>query len=258
IAHSLSPVLHRAAYAALGLDWTYDAIDCGVDELAGVLGSRSDWAGLSCTMPLKRAALEIADEVDATAATVGAANTLLPLDGGRGWRATNTDVLGIVASVREAGGNPETVTVLGAGGTAQAAVVACAQLDVARCAVLVRDPARTTELLDAAARAGVRVDIGVLSVDAAALGADLVASTLPAGAADVIAAHAWRAGQVVLDVVYEPDPTVLGAAARAAGAVVVSGASVLLHQAAAQVELMTGRPAPIEAMRAALSSARAG
>ena len=98
IEHSLSPVLHRAAYAALGLDWAYEAIDCGVAELATVLADRADWAGFSCTMPLKRAALDLADEVRPLAALVGAANTLLPGAGG-GWVADNTDVAGIVAAL---------------------------------------------------------------------------------------------------------------------------------------------------------------
>ena len=84
IAHSLSPVLHRAAYAELGLDWTYTAIDCGVDELPGVLAERADWAGFSCTMPLKRALLTIADEIRPVARAVRAANTLLPRPDG-GW-----------------------------------------------------------------------------------------------------------------------------------------------------------------------------
>ena len=93
-------MLHRAAYAALGLDWSYEAVDCGTAELPDVLARRADWAGFSCTMPLKRAVLEVADEVRPRAAAVGAGNTLLPRPGG-GWIADNTDVAGIVATVRE-------------------------------------------------------------------------------------------------------------------------------------------------------------
>ncbi|MDQ6851703.1 MAG: shikimate dehydrogenase, partial [Actinomycetota bacterium] len=141
IAHSLSPVLHRAAYAALGLSWTYQAIDCGVAELADALAERADWAGFSCTMPLKRALLDVAIEVRPLAAAVGAANTLLPLVGG-GWIAENTDVIGIVRTVREAAITAGSVTILGAGGTAQAAVAALPQLGVTTCEVLVRNVAR--------------------------------------------------------------------------------------------------------------------
>src|SRR4051812_41468849 len=96
IAHSLSPVLHRAAYAALGLDWTYEPIDCGVAELPAVLADRADWAGFSATMPLKHALLDIAAETRPTAELVGAANTLLA--GPDGWIADNTDVRGVLGA----------------------------------------------------------------------------------------------------------------------------------------------------------------
>jgi shikimate-5-dehydrogenase len=248
ISHSLSPVLHRAAYQALGLDWTFDAIDVGPDELAELVRSRGpDWVGFACTMPLKRAVLAVADVVAPRAAAVGAANTLLHRPEG-GWSADNTDVAGIVAALHEAGVAPRTASVLGAGGTAQAAVVALAALGLPRCTVLVRDVARTADLVQTAARAGIEVDVGSLG-DAVG---DLVISTLPAGAADSLAARPWRPGQALLDVVYAPWPTRLARAVANAGGVVVSGALMLLHQAAAQVELMTGRPAPVQAMRAAL------
>lgn len=255
IAHSLSPVLHRAAYAALGLHWSYDAIECDEAALPDVLAGRADWAGFSCTMPLKRAALQIADQVSDLAAAVGAANTLLPLGNGR-WRADNTDVHGIVAALAENAVVPATVTVLGAGGTAQAAVAALGQAGPPECTVLVRDPSRTTDVLATAAAAGVEVDVAPLVPDAPALDADLVISTLPAGAADALAGRGWAFGQVLLDVVYDPWPTTVASAAKAAGATVISGALMLLHQAAEQVRLMTGMKPPVEAMRTALREAR--
>jgi shikimate dehydrogenase len=255
VAHSLSPVLHRAAYAALGLKWRYDAIECNDVLLPTVLAERGDWVGFSCTMPLKRAVLAVADEVRPLAAAVGAGNTLLPRPGG-GWIADNTDVAGIVCTLRSGGVEPSSVTVLGAGGTAQAAIGALAALGIARCSVLVRDGRRAGELRSAADRLGVVVTLASLDVTAAELAADLVVSTLPGRAGDSIAATRWRPDQTLLDVVYDPWPTVLAAAAQASGARVLSGASMLLHQAAAQVELMTGHPAPLEAMRAALRAAR--
>ncbi len=251
IAHSLSPLLHTAAYEALGLKWRYEAIDCGVDELLPVLRERRDWAGFSCTMPLKHAVLDIADEVRPIAAAVGAANTLLPRAGG-GWIADNTDVAGIVATVREAEVAPGSVTVLGAGGTAQALLGALSELGRPRCTALVRDRSRAARLESTARAMGVELLVADLVPDAAALRADLVVSTLPGSSADALAGAPWHAGQAVLDVVYEPWPTVLATAAESAGAAVLSGARMLLHQAAAQVELMTGRPAPVQAMDAAL------
>ena len=254
IAHSLSPVLHRAAYAELGLDWTYTAIDCGVDELGAVLAERTDWAGFSCTMPLKRVVLAAADEVRPVARAVGAANTVLPRPGG-GWIADNTDVAGMVAALAENVVHPRTMTILGAGGTAQAAVAAAAVIGVQECSVLVRDVSRTRELRATAEAMGIRLQFAELNPQARTLDADLVVSTVPRGAADPLAGHGWRPEQTVFDVVYDPWPTPLAGGASARGAKVLSGALMLLHQAAAQVELMTGQEAPVPAMRAALHAA---
>lgn len=252
VAHSLSPVLHTAAYRALGLEgWSYARHECDEAALpAFVAGLDATWAGLSLTMPLKRVALEVADEVSPTAAAIGAANTLV-LTGGR-WIAENTDVLGIVAALGEVGGR---AVVLGAGGTARAALAALRDLGVDDVTVLVRDPARAGGLREAAERLGVSPQIDDALVDpgraAAALEkADIVVSTLPGTAADALSGTG--PGAVVLDVGYAPWPTPFAAAAQAGGARVVSGLEMLLHQAVAQVELMTGRPGPLEAMRAAL------
>lgn len=244
-------MLHTAAYEALGLNWQYDALDCGVDELPAVLAERADWAGFSCTMPLKHAVLELADEVRPVAAAVGAGNTLLPRTGG-GWIADNTDVAGVVATVRESAVAVGSVTVLGAGGTAQAVLGALVELGVARCTTLVRDRSRAERLAATARALGIDLVIADLDVDAVALRADLVVSTLPGRAADGLAGAQWRSDQAVLDVVYADWPTRLAEAVQRAGATALSGARMLLHQAAAQVELMTGRPAPTEAMDAAL------
>ena len=252
VAHSLSPALHTAAYRALGLEgWTYDRHECDEAALpAFVAGLDAEWAGLSLTMPLKRVALEVADEVSPTAAAIGAANTLV-LTGGRRF-AENTDVLGIVAALGQVGGR---AVVLGAGGTAQAALAALRDLGVDDVTVLVRNPARAGELRATAERLGVSPVVDDALLDpvrtAAALEkADVVISTLPGSAADALSGTG--PGAVVLDVVYAPWPTPFAATAQAGGARVVSGLEMLLHQAVAQVELMTGRPGPVEAMRAAL------
>jgi shikimate dehydrogenase len=253
VGHSLSPPLHLAAYAALGLDgWSYERIECREDALAALLdGLGPEWVGLSLTMPLKRVALDLAAEVSPLAAAVGAANTLL-LDGGA-RRAENTDVAGITAALREAGvAAVESAVVLGAGGTAQAALAALRELGATAPTVLVRDPGRTGELQDAAERLGVRPVVSAGLFDGSLPAADVVVSTLPAGAADPLAVRPWRSRPVVLDAVYAGWPTPLAASAAATGCAVVSGLELLLHQAAEQVRLMTGRPAPVAAMRAAL------
>jgi shikimate dehydrogenase len=246
IAHSLSPSLHRAAYAALGLDWRYDAVDVGEPELPGFLDALgSEWAGLSLTMPLKTAVLPLLDEVSDLARDVAAANTVLLRDGGR--HGDNTDVPGIVAALAERGiTTVSRAVVLGSGATARSALAALAVLGCRTPVLVVRSsPDRT---LEAAERLGVVPNVVPWS-PAVLDGCDLLVSTLPAGAADHLAPHV-AAVPAVLDVVYDPWPTPLAARCRG---VVVSGAAMLLHQAAEQVRLMTGRPAPLDAMRQALA-----
>jgi shikimate-5-dehydrogenase len=254
IAHSLSPALHRAAYAGLGLDdWTYEAVECDEAALAAFVTSRGpDWAGLSLTMPLKRTVLPLLDHTDPLAVIAGGANTVVFRPDGRyGY---NTDVQGIVDALTEAGAAaPGSVTIIGAGATACSALAALAELGAPAADVVVRDPSRAADLLAAAERLHVAVRLLPLTAltDAAP---GLVISTVPAGAADGYAERiraTGRAPAAVLDVVYDPWPTSLAEAATAAGAVVANGFAMLLHQAAAQVELMTGKPAPLEAMRAA-------
>ena len=245
IAHSLSPRLHRAAYAALGLDWTYDAVDCGAAELPGFLdGLGPEWAGLSLTMPLKQAVLPLLDEVSDLARDVAAANTVVLCDGRRYGH--NTDVAGIVEALREAEVGPVSrAVVLGGGATARSALAALTVLGCSEPVLVVRSS--PDETLAAASRLGVRPTVVAWSPEVLA-GCDLLVSTLPAGAADRFAAHAADV-PALLDVVYDPWPTPLASACRG---IVVSGAAMLLHQAAAQVQLMTGRKPPVEAMRSAL------
>jgi len=178
----------------------------------------------------------------------GAANTVL-LRGGR--HGENTDVAGMVAALVEVGvGQPARAVVLGAGATAASAVVALSELGVGEVRVLARSPAKAAPLLELAERLVLPLTVDLLDL-AAGLQADVVISTAPAGAA--LPLHVGRHPPVLLDVVYAPWPTPLAAAHLAAGATVVPGSSMLLHQAAAQVELMTGRAAPLEAMREALT-----
>ncbi len=256
IEHSLSPVLHTAAYAELGLSgWDYGRYAVDEAGLPGfVAGLGPEWVGLSLTMPLKRVALEVADEVTPDTAAIGAANTLVRREAG--WLATNTDVVGIEQALRAVGVTAvERAVVVGAGGTAQAALAALRGLGETAPTVLVRDPARAGALRDTAERLGVtpRIVGGFPSTPLPP--ADVVISTVPAGAADVLADVAWDPATVLLDVIYAPWPTAPAAAAAAAGCRVAGGLEVLLHQAVGQVELMTGRPGPTEAMAAALAAA---
>ncbi|WP_422774457.1 shikimate dehydrogenase [Plantactinospora sp. WMMC1484] len=261
IAHSLSPVIHNAGYAAAGLTgWSYTAIECAEAELADlVAGLGPEWAGLSLTMPLKEAALAVAGEVSPVAAATGAANTLVRRPDGS-WAADNTDVPGMVDVLVEAGvpAGAE-VLLLGAGGTARAALAAAAQLGVRRVACRVRRHAAGAELARLADTLGLRFEIVDWAAPDASEGADLVVSTVPKGAADgfAAAARSWRPETVFFDVVYDPWPTPLAEAAVAAGCRIVSGLDLLLAQAVGQFTQFTGVPAPVPQMRAALVAARA-
>lgn len=250
IAHSLSPTLHRAGYAAAGLDWSYDPARVGADGLPEFLASLDDsWRGLSLTMPLKRTALELAVEVTARARLAGAANTLV-LEGGRVVLADNTDLPGAAAAIRERYDGPVTAgTVLGGGATAASTGLALCDLGATEVTLLARSPERAVEAAEAVARhpSGPRVEVGTLN-DGAVRG-EVVVSTIPADAqnADLVARCA-RA-PVVFEVVYDPWPTPLAAAVGER--VLVGGLDLLVHQAALQFELFTGVPAPLAAMRAA-------
>ena len=264
VAHSLSPVLHDAAYRALRLDsWRYCAHEVKEALLADfVRGLGPEWAGLSLTMPLKEVGLTVADQVSPLARDVGATNTLVRLPEG-GWGAYNTDVHGVVEALRSAGVTavPEAL-VLGSGAPARSVLAALGRLGAGQVTFAVRGEARPATL-EHARRLGVSTQVRPLGeVATLASGVPLVVSTLPAGAADEVAGavaagsgqppgNAAGGGPVLFDVVYAGWPTPLARAFTDRGLVVVSGFEMLLHQAAAQVELMTGLEPPVEAMRAA-------
>jgi len=262
IAHSLSPVIHNAGYAAAGLTgWSYTAIECAEAELPDrVAGLGPEWAGLSLTMPLKEAALGVAAEVSPVAVAVGAANTLVRRPDGS-WSADNTDVSGMVDVLTGAGVAPGAeVVVLGAGGTARAVLAAAVRLRSSRVTFRVRRRAAGEELARLAQALGVRCEIRDWADRGDPGDADVVISTVPRGAADGLAgaARSWRPETVVFDVVYDPWPTPLAAGAVAAGCRIVPGLDLLLAQAVGQFEQFTGVTAPVPAMRAALRAARDG
>jgi shikimate dehydrogenase len=268
VRHSLSPVLHRAAYDALGLaDWRYEALDVTSEGLPDVLGALDDsWAGLSLTMPLKHAVMPLLDHVEPLAEVVGAVNTVLVqhAPGRPVLVGANTDVHGLVAALRErlvAGPGPLSAAVIGAGATAASTLAALGQLGCTTPTVHLRSIGRAGSLIRAAHRMGVEPRYAGLAEAADVVErADVVVSTVPAHAADGLAAElaGRRVHGVLLDVVNDPRPTALSTAWEAAGGASVGGERMLLHQAAEQVRLMTGRVAPLEAMDRALEERLAG
>lgn len=255
ITHSKSPQLHLAAYRALGLDWTYERIECTAAQLPGLVdGLGPEWAGLSVTMPGKEAALAYAQVRTERAVLVGSANTLVRT--AAGWRADCTDVDGVLGALRGGGVRElSEAVVLGAGGTARPALLALAELGATTITIVARDARRAASARELAERLGATVRM--IGFDAAEL-ADLcarsgaVVSTVPHPAAAMVAGSV-AAAPVVLDALYNPWPTPLAEAVAAAGHTVIGGLRMLLEQAYGQVEQFTGRPAPREAMAAALA-----
>ncbi len=260
IAHSLSPVLHRAAYAELGLDWTYDAVRVPAGGLPDFLAGLDDsWRGLSLTMPLKRELMGLADDVSDRAALVGAANTLV-LDGGA-RHADNTDLPGAVAAVRERHDGPVRAgAVLGGGATAASTGLALCELGAERVTLHVRSEARGAEAAEAVRRHPSAPEV-VLASLADPPRADVVVSTIPAAAQTEALVAGCRDVPVLFEVVYDPWPTPLAASViedADAGRVLVGGLDLLVHQAALQVELFTGRLPSVAVMRAAGEAALHG
>lgn len=238
IAHSLSPVLHRAAYAELGLTgWSYDAHDVTADALPGFLARLDEsWAGLSLTMPLKDAVLPLLDTSSSLVRAVGAANTVL-VRGGT-WHGENTDVPGMVAALRAAGvGRVQSAVVLGGGATARSAVAALAEV-TGSVTAFVRTTSRAHDLARTADATGVA--LAVRPWAQAMLDAPLVVNTTPAGAADELVTVVPERPSVLFEVLYDPWPTPLVTAWRARGGTVVDGLELLVRQAVLQVALMTG------------------
>ncbi|GHH21107.1 shikimate dehydrogenase [Streptomyces lanatus] len=253
IAHSLSPVLHRAAYDELGLtDWSYDRFEIDEAALPGFMAELGpEWAGLSLTMPLKRAVIPLLDEISETASSVEAVNTVIRTEDGRRV-GDNTDIPGMVAALRERGiEQVGSAAILGAGATASSALAALARICTGEVVAYVRSEARAAEMR----QWGERLDVDVRTADWAdadrALRAPLVIATTPAGTTDALAAGVPERPATLFDVLYDPWPTALAARWSMFGGAVVSGLDLLVHQAVLQVEQMTGRPAPLEAMRKA-------
>lgn len=254
IAHSLSPALHEAGYAAAGLsEWDYGRREVGADQLAGVVHELDDtWRGLSLTMPLKEAAFDVAVSVSEVASAARAINTLVRRSDG-GWDGDNTDVHGIVESLRGAE-HTRRALVLGAGATARSAVVALRELGTTDLTVAARRPEAAAALVDFAADHGIRADIVSLA-HWSSTGAPVIVSTLPGAAGKALAQVAEPAdwsGTMLFDVSYAPWPSALAAVVRRGGGTTVSGLEMLIHQAARQFEIFTGVRPDIGAMRAAV------
>jgi shikimate dehydrogenase len=272
VEHSLSPAMHNAAYAAMDLNWVYLPLPVADQRhlMAVVEALRAlPFVGFNVTMPHKRAMLELCDEVAMFAQLAGSVNTVHCVDGHLvGY---NTDGRGMLEALRlEANWSPEgaRVAVLGAGGAAGAALVACAVGRAAHVTVVNRDVARAEEL-------AVRAEPSFRSTEVVAVAAgpqsqeaieaaDLVVNATPVGMTSGDPSpvpEGWlRAGQVVFDMVYQRRSTALLDAARGAGATALGGVGMLVSQGALAIDIWaecTQDPAPRDVMRAAAEAALA-
>ena len=253
IAHSLSPTLHTAGYRALGLDdWEYTRADVSEAELFAFVSTLGrEWRGLSLTRPLKEVAFEVATKVSAVARETGSINTLIRRPDG-GWDADNTDVVGVLGALAEVGvDRADRPVVVGSGATARSVVAAFVVLGASRVDFMVRGEVRGATLAQAEASGllVVRRDMGDWPA-----GVDVVVSTVPGDRSEAAATLPPGRG-AVLDVVYGT-ASAFSEVAPERGYAVAPGVAMLLHQAAEQFRMMTGRPAPLEAMRAAVGMVR--
>jgi shikimate dehydrogenase len=268
VGHSLSPVLHNAAFAEMGVDWVYVAFHVPAGQAAGAVEAMRtmDIAGLSVTMPHKADVAAAVDSLGPVAGRLGVANTV-------SWsRATSdaflvgesTDGAGFIDALGDDGFDPSgrRCLVLGAGGAARAVTLALAEAGAAAVAVAGRRAAPTAECALLAGEGGRAVDAGErTALQEAASDADLIVNATPVGMGGetelpfALEPDSLRSGHFVADLIYTPATTPLLSAARRAGATATNGLGMLIHQAGRQVELWTGRPAPVEAMSAAVVGA---
>jgi shikimate dehydrogenase len=253
VRHSLSPAIHNAAYAALGLDWVYVAFPVAPgtvrDALVGL--QAAGVAGCNVTMPHKTEAAHACDELTPAATALDATNTVTLGDGPRVGDSTDGD--GFVDAAEDAGVDlAARVLVLGAGGAARAIVHALGAVG-SQVTVAARRPDAAAA---AAALAPSATTMAFDQLDDAVDAAGVVVNATPlgmCGEAPPFDPARLHAGQVVIDTVYAPPETPLLAAAAAQGARTLNGLGMLVHQAARSFTRLTGQPAPLDAMRAAVS-----
>ncbi|HEV2070409.1 MAG TPA: shikimate dehydrogenase [Acidimicrobiales bacterium] len=252
VRHSLSPVIHNAAFRHLDLDWVYVALDVapGTGRAAVEAMRTLGFGGLNVTMPHKPDVAAAVDRLSPVASALGAVNTVVPE--GRTLTGESTDGAGLLAAlVADHGFDPcdRRCLVLGAGGAARAVVLALAEARASEVVVVARRPdqaARAARLAGGVGRAGTSAEVADVDL---LVNATPVWDQLPLE----VRADDLRAGQLVVDLLYVPATTVLMGAAEAKGAVAANGLGMLVHQAALSFRLWTGEDMPLDAVRRALA-----
>ncbi|MBD2091792.1 shikimate dehydrogenase [Microcoleus sp. FACHB-1515] len=263
IAHSLSPVMHNAAIAHLGLDFVYLPLPVPPDRLAQAIEGFDaiDLQGFSVTIPHKQAIMPLLQEISPTAKTIGAVNTVARTD--RGWFGTNTDAIGFLAPLRELNRSWRRAVILGNGGAARAVVAGCQTLGCAEIQVVGRDRSkldafRTSWPENLPLTVHAWFDLPTLLPQA-----DLLVNTTPIGMhpnsdrSPLEALDRLSDTAIVYDLIYTPRPTLLLQQAQARGLRAIDGLEMLVQQGAAALELWIKQPVPVEVMRQALEAALA-
>ena len=256
LTHTLSPVIHTAAFRRLGFDWAYLAFPVAPERLgAAIDGLRALGAiGANVTIPHKETCIPHLDQVSGDAGAIGAVNTIQRI--GDRLVGHNTDIDGFSEFISGDAGidvDGRRTVVLGAGGAARAVVRALDVLGAAEITVLSRRPEQGAALKALVTDARGEFALWKDRVEIAR-GADLVVNTTPIGSEgeDPLGGLTWGAGQAVVDLVYSPPSTPLVEAARAGGAVAWGGIGMLVRQAAASFRIWTGQDPPLETMSAAV------
>jgi shikimate dehydrogenase len=269
VRHSLSPAMHNAALAELGLDWVYLALPAPAAQLPQVVQALEamDCPGLNVTLPHKQAVAALCRELSPLAARVGAVNTLQRREGG-GWLGTNTDVEGFLAPLRSVDGawSGSRAVVLGCGGSARAVVAGLVELGFGAILVAGRSAGKLEAFAEGCQGWAPQLQVIPWAQLPELLGeTQLLVNTTPVGMASPhdpaaglalpLAAEALEAlapGSTVYDLIYTPRPSALLRSCAARGCRVIDGLEMLVQQGAAALRLWTGLAAvPVDAMRRA-------
>jgi len=253
IEHTLSPVIHNAAFVALGMDWVYVPLPVATARLPAALDGLGalGFAGANVTMPHKTRSAELVPDLSHDARLLRAVNTIVV--GTDGLAGHNTDALGFERFLREDTGfdpSGRTALLFGAGGGARACALALSRGGLVELSVAVREPSRAEDLR--ATLEGFGTAVRVVSIDVSEVHADLIVNATPLGVhGERLPLPSLVPGVVGVDLLYRPSATPFQAEIREGGGSVFGGLGILLHQAAISFELWTGQTPPLSVMSAA-------
>jgi shikimate dehydrogenase len=262
VEHSLSPAMHNAAIAHLGLDYVYLPLPVKPEALAVALQGFAaiGLVGFNVTIPHKQAVIPLLSEVFPVAQAVGAVNTVWRTD--TGWVGTNTDVEGFLAPLSP-DSHPQTAVILGNGGAARAVVAGCSQLGCAEIYVVGRNEVKLREFYQSWGNSQVQTNLQVYTWDRLPdliTRTDLLVNTTPIGMyphvnqspLSLAEMEGLKQGAIAYDLIYTPSPTLFLQQAQQQGAIAIDGLEMLVQQGAAALKIWLQQPVPVDIMRQAL------